>query len=142
MSYLLWEYFGSSVAGMSLFRYITVRTAGAAVCAFVLMIVLGPRFVEWLKRLQFDQQIRDDGPESHKKKSGTPTMGGLLIFFSFFIASVLFGNLSNMFVILVLFGTLGFVAIGFLDDILCIVIWRFHFVYCDMAMPFCVLFYT
>jgi len=99
-----------------IFGYITFRTAAASLTALLLGILLGPKMIEWLRALAIGQHIREDGPESHQKKAGTPTMGGLLIIVSVFVPTLLFANLSNPYVWLVLFTMAGFGAIGFIDD--------------------------
>lgn len=106
---------------LNVFRYITFRTASALVVALVLSLWLGPRVIEGLRRLKVGQQVRNDGPDTHLQKSGTPTMGGVLIIASMLISMLLFGNLKNPYVIISLFATLQFGMIGFLDDYLKVV---------------------
>ena len=103
---------------LNLFRYLTFRTGGALVTAFVISFFLGPYLISWLKGRQRDgQPIRTDGPESHLlTKQGTPTMGGLLILIGLGISTILWADISNMYVWLCLMVTLGFGAIGFADD--------------------------
>ncbi len=97
---------------LNVVRYITVRTAAAAIAALVLSLVLGPWLIRKLREFQIGQIIRTDGPESHRAKSGTPTMGGLLI---------LAANLRNPYVWIAVLTTLAYGAIGFADDYLKIV---------------------
>ena len=104
----------------NLFRYITFRTGGAVMTALVVSFVLGPTLIAWLKRRQNGgQPIREDGPESHLlRKKGTPTMGGVLILLALSTATLLWADLRNPYVWIVLLITLGFGGIGFLDDYL------------------------
>ena len=100
----------------NVFRYITFRTIYATVTALVLTLFLGPWFIRKLTSLQIGQQVRDDGPASHRKKSGTPTMGGLLILFSLLTSTLLWADLKNVFIWIVVISTglLGY--LGWLDD--------------------------
>lgn len=101
---------------LRVFRYISTRILAAAITALVISFILGPWFIKRLRSRQIGQQIRDDGPESHQKKAGTPTMGGSLILFSLVSASLLWCDLENRFVWLTLAVTVGFGVVGFLDD--------------------------
>ena len=100
----------------NVFRYITFRTLLAALMALSISFLLGPALIRALTENQIGQPIRSDGPERHKTKAGTPTMGGTLILFSLILATVLLADLSNPYIWLVLLVTLGFGAIGFVDD--------------------------
>jgi len=101
----------------NLFRYITFRTGCAMATSLVICFVLGPAIIRWLKSKQGDgQPIRSDGPETHLKKKGTPTMGGLMILISVSASTLLWTDLSNLYVWAVLFVTVGFGLIGFMDD--------------------------
>jgi len=101
----------------NLFRYITFRAGGATATALFIGLLIGPKFIGWLRvRQGKGQPIRDDGPQSHLAKRGTPTMGGLMILTSLVLSILLWMNLSNPFVWACMFVTLGFGAIGFLDD--------------------------
>lgn len=102
----------------NVFRYITFRTALAIITAMLFSLIFGPWTIKCLKRISMTQQIRDDGPQTHLKKSGTPTMGGLLIIASILAALFLWGDLENMYVLLMVFSIVGFGAVGFLDDYL------------------------
>lgn len=104
------------IAGVGVVRYITVRTAVASLTALFLVLFLGPWVIERLRRLQIGQYIREEGPKGHHAKAGTPTMGGLLIIAGIVIPTLLWGDLGNRRVWLLLFATLGFGAIGFADD--------------------------
>ena len=101
----------------NLFRYITVRSGGAFLTALLISFIMGPRVIAWLKSKQGEgQPIRTDGPESHLKKKGTPTMGGFLILMALSISTLVWMDLSNGFVWVTLFVTMGFGAVGFADD--------------------------
>lgn len=100
----------------NVFRYITFRSLGAAVTALLLSLFLGPLMINWLKSLQMRQVVRTDGPQTHLKKSGTPTMGGVLILFALFISLGLWVDLSNVSVWIVSFVTVCYGLIGFVDD--------------------------
>ena len=102
-------------------RYITVRTAAAAITALALSLILGPWLIRKLRDFQIGQIIRTDGPESHRAKSGTPTMGGLLILTATLVPTLLWANLRNPYVWIVVLTTLAYGAIGFADDYLKIV---------------------
>ncbi|MDZ4662103.1 MAG: phospho-N-acetylmuramoyl-pentapeptide-transferase [Pseudomonadota bacterium] len=102
----------------NVFRYITFRTFISFFTALILGLYIGPRFIRHLVRKQVGQAIRSDGPQSHKKKAGTPTMGGGLILLSLFIPCLLWVDLRNPLVLAILFVTLGFGGIGYIDDYL------------------------
>jgi phospho-N-acetylmuramoyl-pentapeptide-transferase len=110
--HVLQKYFGP----LNVFRYITVRTVYASLTAMFLALVFGPWLIRKLRELQIGQFIREEGPQEHKKKAGTPTMGGVLIVLSTAVPTLLWADLSNMFVLLGLFALLAFAAIGFVDD--------------------------
>ncbi len=103
-----------------LFQYITLRTGGAIITSLVLSFMLGPALIAWLKRRQGEgQPIREDGPKEHLlRKKGTPTMGGFLILIAVVFSTILWANLANRYVWAVLVVTVGFGAIGFVDDFL------------------------
>jgi phospho-N-acetylmuramoyl-pentapeptide-transferase len=100
----------------NVFRYITFRTAMAAVTALLLLLLLGPAMIRALKRRQIGQSIREEGPRTHLAKAGTPTMGGLLILFAIAVATLLWMDLSNRFVWIALGTLLALGAVGFADD--------------------------
>jgi phospho-N-acetylmuramoyl-pentapeptide-transferase len=104
------------IPAFNVFRYITFRGAGAIVTALLLSWFLGPWFIRTLRRLSVGQNIREVGPQAHQVKAGTPTMGGLLILFSVLVATLLWANLTNVYVWLVVVVTTLFGAIGFADD--------------------------
>jgi phospho-N-acetylmuramoyl-pentapeptide-transferase len=102
----------------NVFRYITFRTIYAIITALLICLVVGPWVIRQLKLHSVGQAIRRDGPERHLMKEGTPTMGGLLILGSAVLATLLWVDLTNVYVWLVLWTTLGFAAVGFLDDLM------------------------
>jgi phospho-N-acetylmuramoyl-pentapeptide-transferase len=106
------------LGGFNVFRYISFRTIWAALTALVIVLVLGPWLIRKLQDLQIGQHIRELGPQSHKAKAGTPTMGGILILFAVAVTSLLWGDLSNFYLWICLGVTLGFGAIGASDDYL------------------------
>ncbi|MCR9215355.1 MAG: phospho-N-acetylmuramoyl-pentapeptide-transferase [Proteobacteria bacterium] len=110
----------SDFAIFNLFRYLTFRTGGAIMTALIISFILGPSIIRWLKSKQHrGQPIRDDGPQQHIiAKQGTPTMGGFLILIALAIGTLLWADLTNTYVWIVLLVTLGFGAIGFADDYL------------------------
>jgi len=101
---------------LNVFRYITVRTVYASLTAMFLALVFGPWLIRRLRELQIGQFIREEGPEEHKKKAGTPTMGGVLIVLSTAVPVLLWADLTNPFILLSLFALFGFAVIGFIDD--------------------------
>ncbi|MEJ5374991.1 MAG: phospho-N-acetylmuramoyl-pentapeptide-transferase [bacterium] len=101
----------------NVFRYITFRTIYAIVTALLICWLVGPWAIDKLRRLSIGQSIRPDGPATHLSKEGTPTMGGLLILLSAVTATLLWADLTNVYIWLVLWTTLGFGAVGFLDDL-------------------------
>jgi phospho-N-acetylmuramoyl-pentapeptide-transferase len=114
--YLLYHELLRYFSPLNVFRYITVRTVYASLTAMFLAFVFGPWLIRRLRELQIGQFIREEGPEAHKKKAGTPTMGGVLIVLSTAIPTLLWADLANPFIWLSLFALLGFAAIGFVDD--------------------------
>jgi phospho-N-acetylmuramoyl-pentapeptide-transferase len=101
---------------LNVFKYLTFRSAYAAVTALLIAFLLGPRLIAWLHKIKFGQSVRSDGPESHLAKSGTPTMGGILIIAAVLVGVLLWADLSNAYVWIALLSLLGFAAIGFVDD--------------------------
>jgi phospho-N-acetylmuramoyl-pentapeptide-transferase len=100
----------------NIFRYITFRTIYATVTALIICFVVGPWLIKKLHALQIGQPIREDGPESHLSKKGTPTMGGILIIFAIVLSTLLWANLAVDFVWLAIMVIVGYGLIGFLDD--------------------------
>ena len=99
-----------------IFRYLTFRTVFASLTALLIGLLIGPFVIERLRQLQIGQYVREDGPQTHLKKSGTPTMGGVLIAISILVPTLLWTDLSNPYVWVVMLSTLAFGAIGFADD--------------------------
>jgi phospho-N-acetylmuramoyl-pentapeptide-transferase len=114
--YLLYHTLQRYFSPLNVFRYITVRTVYASLTAMFLAFVFGPWLIRRLRELQIGQYIREEGPEEHKKKAGTPTMGGVLIVLSTAVPTLLWADLANPFVLLALFSLVGFAVIGFIDD--------------------------
>jgi len=114
--YLLYHVLQKYFSPLNVFRYITVRTVYASLTAMFLALVFGPWLIRKLRELQIGQYIREEGPQEHKKKAGTPTMGGVLIVLSTAVPVLLWADLSNSFVLLALFALFAFAAIGFVDD--------------------------
>ena len=114
--YLLYHTLQKYFSPLNVFRYITVRTVYASLTGMFLALVFGPWLIRRLRELQIGQYIREEGPQEHKKKAGTPTMGGVLIVLSTAVPVLLWADLTNAFVLMALFALLGFSAIGFIDD--------------------------
>lgn len=116
--WLLYEKLFHVYSPFRLFQYSTVRTAMASITAFLLSIILGPWLIARLRAYQIGQHIREDGPQSHQKKAGTPTMGGLLICLSIVVPTLLWTNLTFPSIWVALTGLVSFGAVGLLDDYL------------------------
>lgn len=99
-----------------IFRYLTFRTAFASLTALLIALIIGPYVIEKLREFQIGQYIREEGPKDHQKKAGTPTMGGVLICIAILLPTLLWADLSNPFVWLIMGSTVAFGAIGFADD--------------------------
>ncbi len=104
------------IRAFNVFGYITLRAVLACMTALFISFIVGPRTIAWLTRMKIGQAVRDDGPQTHLVKAGTPTMGGALILVSVAVTTLLWGDLANRFVWVVLAVTLGFGAIGWIDD--------------------------
>ena len=115
---LLWlaEYLQSYVGAFAVFQYLTFRAILGVLTALAISLWLGPWMIRSLNSLQIGQAVRDDGPESHLSKSGTPTMGGALILAAIFISTLLWSDLDNRFVWVVVIVTAVFGAVGWVDD--------------------------
>jgi len=115
---LIWlaDYLSQYFSGFSVLNYITVRTAMAALTALGISFLLGPKMIRKLTYLQIGQSVRSDGPSTHLIKTGTPTMGGVLILLSIFTSTLLWSDLTNQYVWIVLLVTLLFGVIGWVDD--------------------------
>ena len=116
MLFWLADYLESFIGGFAVFKYLTLRGILGVLTSLGLSMLLGPWVIRKLNQLQIGQSIRDDGPQSHLSKSGTPTMGGVLIIFSIMFSTLLWSDLSNRFVVAVLFTTFSFGLIGWVDD--------------------------
>lgn len=117
---LLWlsQYFGQTWHILNVFQYITFRCILAALTALIFSFVLGKPVINWLNRYKVGQTVRDNGPQSHLIKTGTPTMGGTLILLAITFCILLWGNLTNSYVWLTLLVMLGFGLVGWIDDYL------------------------
>jgi phospho-N-acetylmuramoyl-pentapeptide-transferase len=116
MLYWLSSYLADSVGFLSVFQYLTLRGILGVLTALFLSLWVGPIMIRKLSHNQIGQSIRDDGPQSHLSKAGTPTMGGALIIVAVVISTLLWGDLGNRYVWITLFVTLSFGAIGWVDD--------------------------
>ncbi len=116
MLLLLAQWLSQDVRAFNVFGYITLRTVLAAMTALIISFVAGPRVIRWLAAKKIGQAVRQDGPQTHLVKSGTPTMGGALILIAISITTLLWGDLSNRYIWVVLIVTIGFGAIGWYDD--------------------------
>lgn len=115
--YPLREFFG----GFNLLGYITVRSAAAAVTALIVTLIVGPRLIHWLKRMQLIEEIREDTPETHQEKAGTPSMGGIMIICAVLVPVLLFARLDNLYIQMMILATVWMGGVGFLDDYLKVV---------------------
>lgn len=104
--------------GFNVFRYITVRAALAAITALILSLVIGPKIIELLRKHHIGEEIRSDGPQSHKAKAGTPTMGGLILLGSVIISVLMWAKLNNFYILVIFLATLWMGVVGFIDDYL------------------------
>ena len=114
--WLLYRVLRVYVPPFRVFQYITTRVALASLTALFLSLALGPWVIRKLREMSFGQHIREDGPKSHHKKAGTPTMGGVLILGSIVVPTLLWTDLSGPYVWIALLGLVGFGAVGFIDD--------------------------
>ena len=116
MLLILAQWLAQDVRGFNVFSYITLRTVLAAMTALIISFLAGPRVIRWLADKKVGQAVRLDGPQTHLVKAGTPTMGGALILIAIGVTTLLWADLSNRYVWVVLIVTLGFGAIGWYDD--------------------------
>jgi phospho-N-acetylmuramoyl-pentapeptide-transferase len=114
--WLLYEKLFPFFHAFRIFRYLTFRTAFATLTALLITLFIGPWVIQKLREFQIGQHVREDGPQSHLKKTGTPTMGGLLICIAILLPTVLWSDPANPFVWITVFSTLAFGAIGVADD--------------------------
>jgi phospho-N-acetylmuramoyl-pentapeptide-transferase len=115
--WLLYEQLYRVFSPLRVFRFITFRTAFASLTALFLCLVLGPWLITKLRLFQIGQHIREEGPKSHMKKAGTPTMGGVLIVISIVVPTLLWANLANTYIWVAMFAIVAYGAIGFWDDL-------------------------
>ena len=115
---LVWltDYLSQFYSPFAVFQYLTLRGIFAVITALFIGLIAGPKVIRKLNRLQMGQSIRDDGPKTHLSKAGTPTMGGALILLSIFVSSLLWSDLSNRYVWVVMAVTFCFGLIGWVDD--------------------------
>ena len=118
MLYKLFYSFHEVYSPFNVFRYITFRTALAVITALLITLIMAPWVIKKLKKLSVTQHIRDDGPKTHLDKTGTPTMGGILIILSVVISTLMWADLSNKFILIMITAISGFGMIGFADDYL------------------------
>ena len=116
MLYSFADYLTQFHSGFNLFQYLTFRTILGVLTALLISLMVGPRMIRYLATYNIGQNVRDDGPESHFSKAGTPTMGGALILVAIITSTVLWSDLSSRFVWVVLFVTAGFGLVGWVDD--------------------------
>ncbi len=116
MLYSFTEYLTQFYSGFNVFQYLTLRTILGVLTALLISLLVGPFMIRYLSSYKIGQSVRDDGPQSHFSKEGTPTMGGALILVAIVISTLLWSDLSSRFVWIVLFVTAGFGAIGWVDD--------------------------
>ena len=114
--WLLYQQLYPAVGPFRVFRYVTSRTLFASLTSLFLCVMLGPWLIHKLREFQIGQHIREDGPKSHQKKAGTPTMGGVLIIISILVPTLLWADLRHLYVWISLFALLAFGYIGFIDD--------------------------
>lgn len=116
MLYSLADYLSQFHSGFNVFQYLTMRGILGVLTALLISLVIGPSMIRYLSSYNIGQSVRDDGPESHFSKAGTPTMGGALILVAIVISTLLWSDLSSRFVWVVLSVIIGFGAIGWVDD--------------------------
>jgi phospho-N-acetylmuramoyl-pentapeptide-transferase len=121
MLYFLLDSFRTQVSVLNVIHYITFRTAAASLTALAIGLALGPVMIRKLREFQIGQVIRQEGPTSHRPKAGTPTMGGLLILTAALVPTLLWADLTNLYVWIAVLTTAAFGGVGFLDDYLKIV---------------------
>jgi phospho-N-acetylmuramoyl-pentapeptide-transferase len=114
--WLLYEQLYPTVKVFNVFRYVTLRAMLASLTSLFLCVLLGPWFIKKIREFQWGQHIREDGPKSHQKKAGTPTMGGLLILTSILVSTLLWADLRHLYVWIAIFALICFGVIGFIDD--------------------------
>jgi len=115
---LIWlaEWLTQFETGFNVFSYLTLRAILSTLTALLIAIVIGPKMIRYLQKMQIGQTVRDDGPQSHLSKSGTPTMGGLLILAAIVVSGLLWADLTNRYVLVTLTVVVAYGIIGFVDD--------------------------
>ncbi len=116
MLYYLLYPLRNMISGFNVFRYITFRSAWAALTALIISFIFGPWLIERMRRIKLGQYIREEGPKSHQQKAGTPTMGGILINVAIIIPTILWADILNPYIWIILFVTFAYGVIGFVDD--------------------------
>lgn len=116
MLYSLSQYLSEFHSGFNVFQYLTLRSILGVLTALVISLIVGPHLIRYLNNYNIGQRVREDGPESHFSKAGTPTMGGALILVAIVVSTLLWSDLSSRFVWIVLYVTIGFGIIGWVDD--------------------------
>ena len=145
------HYFERFFPAMRVFQYLTFRAIAATLTSLLIVLFFCPAFIRWMQSIKIKQSIRTDGPQTHLKKGGTPTMGGVLILFSIVTATLLWGKLTNLYLILVLLTLVGYGLLGWYDDYLKVIKGNSDGVnakvklLCQAAMAFavvCVIYFT
>jgi phospho-N-acetylmuramoyl-pentapeptide-transferase len=121
MLYYLFFPLREYLSGLNLFRYITFRSAWAAITALFISFVVGPYIIRKLREYQIGEEIRTDGPESHQEKAGTPTMGGLIILASVIVPTLFWARVDNIYIVVIVLATIWMGLVGFIDDYLKVV---------------------
>lgn len=116
MLYRLLYYFHDYYSPLNVFRYITFRTALAIITSMLITFVIAPGLINRIRKLSMTQYVRDDGPQTHLKKEGTPTMGGIMIILSVVSSVLMWGDLTNKFILIMIASITGFGLVGFADD--------------------------
>src|SRR6478609_5709128 len=116
MLLLLTQWLSTEVRTFNVFNYITLRAVLGTLTSLAITFVIGPSMIRKLTAYKIGQAVRDDGPQTHLTKAGTPTMGGALIIVSIVITTLLWGDLTNRFLWVVLLVTAGFGGVGWIDD--------------------------
>ncbi|MFQ5629097.1 MAG: hypothetical protein ACE5I1_10080, partial [bacterium] len=118
MFYYLFYPLSDTISGFNIFQYISFRATFAAITALLISFIIGPKVIRKLKQMQVGEEIRQDGPESHQKKAGTPTMGGIIVLSAVVIPTLLWAKVINTFVLIILLATIWMGVVGFFDDYL------------------------
>lgn len=121
MFYYIFYPLRDTISGFNIFQYITFRAASAAITALLISFILGPIIIGLLKKHQIGEEIREEGPKHHQVKSGTPTMGGIIILIAVIVPTLLWAKVLNTYVLLILLSTIWMGIVGFIDDYLKVV---------------------